>query len=216
MRYKWWQTRCMAGYTSTCSGSDFQLLLGCSALFQLTLQFFLYIFEQLIPVVASVFGKRIVAQMEKHGGLITEADLADYEPEWDEPIATTYRGYEVLCPPPPCSGLQYLQTLNIVEECDLAALGLSVTRTEWIEPGDAVQLPAAGLHVFAAGQLQHAGATGRRPRHGATEQSPPDRLPLVTAVAGQLLAAGRVQSQDLHLGPGRRHHDQEVIPAVVL
>lgn len=60
---------------------------------------------------------------QAHGGLLTEEDLATYTPTWQEPIATNYRGYTVFCPPPPCSGMQYLITLNLVEGFDLAAMG---------------------------------------------------------------------------------------------
>src|SRR5438874_1107142 len=47
-------------------------------------------------------GKEIARFSQEHGGLITEEDLAAYQPEWQRPIASTYRGYEILCPPLPC------------------------------------------------------------------------------------------------------------------
>ena len=59
----------------------------------------------------------------QNGGLLTAADLASYEPSWVEPISTTYRGYTVYCPPLPCSGMQYLETLNLVEGFDMAEMG---------------------------------------------------------------------------------------------
>ncbi|HET8631658.1 MAG TPA: gamma-glutamyltransferase [Thermomicrobiales bacterium] len=68
-------------------------------------------------------GAEIARFSRAHGGLITEQDLANYEPVWQEPLSTTYRGVRVFCPPLPCSGMQYLQTLNIVEGFDLAAMG---------------------------------------------------------------------------------------------
>lgn len=68
-------------------------------------------------------GREIARFSREHGGLLTEQDLATYQPEWRAPIATTYRGYEILCPPPPCSGMQYLETLNIVEGFDVAGMG---------------------------------------------------------------------------------------------
>ncbi|HEX5504501.1 MAG TPA: gamma-glutamyltransferase [Thermomicrobiales bacterium] len=60
---------------------------------------------------------------QANGGIITAEDLATYEPQWQTPISTTYRGYEVICPPLPCSGMQYLETLNLVEGYDMAGLG---------------------------------------------------------------------------------------------
>jgi gamma-glutamyltranspeptidase / glutathione hydrolase len=68
-------------------------------------------------------GKEIVRFSEENGGLITQKDLDDFHPEWVEPITVNYRGYDVYCPPPPCSGIQYLETLNIVEGFDMVGMG---------------------------------------------------------------------------------------------
>lgn len=60
----------------------------------------------------------IASEMQKHGGLITKADLAGYEAKPREPVAVAYRGYEVLSAPLPSSGgiilsflLQFLEPL---------------------------------------------------------------------------------------------------------
>jgi len=68
---------------------------------------------------------RLIAdEMRKNGGLITEADLARYEPKKREPIRGTYRDYEIISMPPPSSGGTVLvQILNVLEEYDLASLG---------------------------------------------------------------------------------------------
>ena len=68
-------------------------------------------------------GAEIVRFSEENGGLIAQRDLDDFKPEWIEPIGVNYRGYDVYCPPPPCSGIQYLETLNIVEGFDMAGMG---------------------------------------------------------------------------------------------
>jgi gamma-glutamyltranspeptidase/glutathione hydrolase len=67
--------------------------------------------------------KEITRFSQEHGGILTEDDFATYEPTWHEPISSTYRGYTLFCPPPPCSGLQYLLTLNIAEGFDIAGMG---------------------------------------------------------------------------------------------
>ena len=37
---------------------------------------------------------KIDAYMQQHGGYLTKSDLANYRPEWVEPISTNYRGYD--------------------------------------------------------------------------------------------------------------------------
>ena len=56
-------------------------------------------------------------------GLITAKDLAEHRSDWIEPIATTYRGYQVLELPPNTQGIAALEMLNIVEGFNLKALG---------------------------------------------------------------------------------------------
>ena len=71
----------------------------------------------------------IVAKVRAGGGVMTHADLAEFESEWVEPISTTYHGYEVFQLPPPGQGFAALEMLNIIEACapahgvDVAALG---------------------------------------------------------------------------------------------
>ena len=66
----------------------------------------------------------LAREMAEHGGLITEADLAAYEPRVREPIRGTYRGYEIVSMPPPSSGgITLVQMLNVLEGYDLQAAG---------------------------------------------------------------------------------------------
>jgi len=68
--------------------------------------------------------RELAAAMQKGGGLITAADLANYEVKEREPVRGTYRGYEVISAPPPSSGgTVLLESLNILEGYDLANLG---------------------------------------------------------------------------------------------
>ena len=68
---------------------------------------------------------RLVAvDMKKHGGLITEEDLAAYEAKERTPLHGTYRGYDVYSMPPPSSGgTALLEMLNILEGFDLKSYG---------------------------------------------------------------------------------------------
>src|SRR5262249_16315977 len=53
------------------------------------------------------------AYMKANGGLITEADLAAYQPFEDAPVKTTYRGIDVYECPPNSQGFVMLEALNI-------------------------------------------------------------------------------------------------------
>jgi gamma-glutamyltranspeptidase/glutathione hydrolase len=71
----------------------------------------------------------IVAKVSANGGVMTKADLAEFQSEWTEPITTNYHGYDVFELPPPGQGFAALEMLNILEVCvpkfgtSLAALG---------------------------------------------------------------------------------------------
>jgi gamma-glutamyltranspeptidase / glutathione hydrolase len=71
----------------------------------------------------------IVAKVTANGGVMTKADLAEFQSEWTDPITTNYHGYDVFELPPPGQGFAALEMLNILEVCmpkfgtTLAALG---------------------------------------------------------------------------------------------
>ena len=68
----------------------------------------------------------IVKKVQANGGVMTRADLAEFEPEWVDPISTNYHGYDVFQLPPPGQGMAALEMLNIVEVC-APKLGLNLT-----------------------------------------------------------------------------------------
>jgi len=71
----------------------------------------------------------IVAKIQANKGVMTKADLAEFQSEWAEPISTNYHGYDIFELPPPGQGFAALEMLNILEVCvpkfgtSLAALG---------------------------------------------------------------------------------------------
>lgn len=73
--------------------------------------------------------KKIVGAVQAQGGHLSADDLAGFQARWTDPVSTTYRGYQIACPPPPCSGIQYLNAFNILEEYDLGALGQNSPET---------------------------------------------------------------------------------------
>ena len=66
--------------------------------------------------------KRLVAGMREAGVLVAERDLAECQPEVQDPIGIEYRGFRVTQTPPNSTGFTMLQMLKIVERFDFAAL----------------------------------------------------------------------------------------------
>jgi gamma-glutamyltranspeptidase/glutathione hydrolase len=93
--------------------------------------------------------KRIAAALRERGGLITEEELHDYRPEWKAPVSSDYRGYTIACPPPPCSGFQYLQTFNLLEPLDVGASGQNTAETLHLLI-EAMKLTVADRIAYAA------------------------------------------------------------------
>src|SRR4051794_19257025 len=58
----------------------------------------------------------IVAVSRDKGGTLDHADLRDFDPEWVEPISTSYRGWTVYELPPNTQGIAALLMLNLMEQ----------------------------------------------------------------------------------------------------
>ena len=67
--------------------------------------------------------KTIAEDMQRHGGLITESDLANFATETLPPLWGEYRGHKIATCNPPGGGIMVLQMLNILENFDLKAMG---------------------------------------------------------------------------------------------
>jgi gamma-glutamyltranspeptidase/glutathione hydrolase len=67
--------------------------------------------------------RRIVADMQAHGGLLSAADLAGFRSRRHAPLEIVYRGRRVATPPPPAGGIVVAEMLRILERFDLVALG---------------------------------------------------------------------------------------------
>ena len=68
--------------------------------------------------------RRHIDPLER-GGLLMPNDLADYLPEWTQPISARYQNLEVQAFPPNTQGVTLLQELALLQQvdADLAALG---------------------------------------------------------------------------------------------
>lgn len=66
----------------------------------------------------------LVAEMQRGGGRIAQADLDTYRSVWRAPIFGNYRGFEVVSMPPPSSGgIVLVQMLNMLERYNLGGMG---------------------------------------------------------------------------------------------
>ena len=134
-------------------------------------------FRRVIEGGTEVFYRGEIAQeiarfCRVNDGLISEEDLADFEVQWETPISSTYKGYDIYCPPPPCAGFQYLETLNILENDSLRELGHN--STEYLHLLiEAIKLASADRAAYACapdppinGLLSKGYATSQRGRIG--------------------------------------------------
>lgn len=104
----------------------------------------------------------IAADMKRHNGLITLADLKGYVAKEREPVRGTYRGCEVIAMPPPSSGgVILIEMLNILEGYDLKQMGAAsadryhfmaeamrrayADRAEYLGDADFANVPVSGL-----------------------------------------------------------------------
>lgn len=104
----------------------------------------------------------IAADMKRHNGLITFADMRNYVAKERVPLRAKYRGYEVISMPPPSSGGPVLiEMLNILEGYDLGKINHASSekyhllteamrrafadRAEYMGDPDFVKVPVAGL-----------------------------------------------------------------------
>ncbi len=67
--------------------------------------------------------RQIIADMQRHGGLISAEDLAAADPETTEPLWGTYRDVRIATNRPPGGGVMLVEMLNILERFDLRAMG---------------------------------------------------------------------------------------------
>ena len=117
-------------------------------------------------------GDLVAECMEKTGGFVSRADLAEYRPIERAPIRASYRGWEILGPPPPAaSGVHIAEMLNILEGYDIAALGFGTVAgihllAEALKIAFADRAAASGdpdfVAVPVATLISKAYATGRR------------------------------------------------------
>jgi gamma-glutamyltranspeptidase/glutathione hydrolase len=83
------------------------------------------------------------------GGPMAADDLAEFQPEWVEPISTTYRGWTVYELPPNGQGMAALEMLNILETTPADPAG-PLTTVELHKRIEAMKLAYADLYRYNA------------------------------------------------------------------
>ena len=68
------------------------------------------------------FAEKLAAHVQRYGGWITAADMANHVSTWDEPIRADYRGVSLYECPPNGQGLAAIIAANLAEGFDLAAM----------------------------------------------------------------------------------------------
>ncbi len=71
----------------------------------------------------------IVETFRAAGGTLQPADLSEFQPEWVDPISTTYRGWTVYELPPNGQGIAALMMLNIMERFPIFEYGHNSARS---------------------------------------------------------------------------------------
>ena len=83
-------------------------------------------------------------------GVVTELDLARFQPKWRDPISGNYRGYQVFAMGPPSSGgVLLVEMLNVLQRFDLADMGNGSS--------DYVHLVASTMKLAFADRARHLG-----------------------------------------------------------
>ncbi len=67
--------------------------------------------------------KRIVADLQANGGMLTLSDFAAHKADWVKPIYADYRGHKAANFPPNTQGMASLEILNVLNNFDVKAMG---------------------------------------------------------------------------------------------
>jgi len=91
----------------------------------------------------------ILSTSQRLGGTMSADDLAEFSPEWVEPISTTYRNWTIYELPPNGQGMAALEMLNIMETSPASPDG-SLSAAELHKKIEAMKLAYADLERYNA------------------------------------------------------------------
>jgi len=93
--------------------------------------------------------RAILSTSQSLGGTMSASDLAEFAPEWVEPVSTTYRGWTIYELPPNGQGMAALEMLNIMETMPASADG-PLSASELHKKIEAMKLAYADLERYNA------------------------------------------------------------------
>jgi len=85
----------------------------------------------------------------EHGGAMTVADFAAYQPEWVQPIGQDYRGHRLHEIPPNGQGIAALIALGILRHVDVAAMKVDGVDSQHVQI-EAMKLAFADVYRYVA------------------------------------------------------------------
>jgi gamma-glutamyltranspeptidase/glutathione hydrolase len=91
----------------------------------------------------------IAAHLRAHGGAMTAADLAGYQPEWVTPMSQEFAGHTLHEIPPNGQGIAALIALGILQHSDI--FNMKVDSADWQHVGiEAMKLAFADVYKYVA------------------------------------------------------------------
>ncbi|WP_367197313.1 gamma-glutamyltransferase [Amorphus sp. 3PC139-8] len=79
---------------------------------------------------SGALGRKTAEGLREVGSFLAFEDLAGYRTKHRDPVRGSYRGYDLVGPPPPCSGgVHVVQMLNLLEAFDVRSSGFGTTQT---------------------------------------------------------------------------------------
>jgi gamma-glutamyltranspeptidase/glutathione hydrolase len=165
------------------------------------------------PFYRGAIAKNTAAFLKANGGIISEQDLADYQPFEDTALHVNYRGADVYECPPNSQGFVMLEALNILEGYDLKAMGRNsvpylhavtealklsfVDRNAYV--GDPKFVPPIPMAQLLSKEYAAARRTQINPDHAiAGEPAPGDPRAMRATTAQQAYAGSRPTPTDVH------------------
>jgi gamma-glutamyltranspeptidase/glutathione hydrolase len=91
----------------------------------------------------------VAAHARAHGGAMTEADLAAYQPEWVTPLAQDYRGHTLHEIPPNGQGIAAQMALGMLQHFDLASMDIDSPACQHLQI-EAMKLAFADVYRFVS------------------------------------------------------------------